>query len=147
MSPDQQVALYNQMTLEYLLNGTTYSPNSGFDGVTVTQNADGTFAVTVSGTVFSNRKTLFQQKSPGMVSGGSSFYPAEAELVIYSVAAGDMGWSNDTLATIKSNIASATGLDMSTRSLFGNQGYLARRPLGQFGDETAMAQLFSDLGF
>src|SRR5262249_52102121 len=143
----QQQALYTQMMFESTPKGGVYSPNSGTHDVTATANADGTYTVTVSPAAFSKRKGFFQQKAPGMVSPYSNFYPGDASIVFYSLASGDQGLSNDFLNKMKKKIGDVTGLDMTNRSLFGDNGYLARRPLSVFCDEAGMDQLFADLGF
>lgn len=147
MTAQQQLALYSQMMFEETPKGRIYSPNSGTYDVTAVTNANGTYTVTVSPAAFSKRKGFFQQKAPGMVSSYSSFYPAEASIVFYSLASGDQGYGNDYLNKIKKKIGDVTGLDMTNRSLFGDNGYLARRPLSVFCDQAGMDQFFTDLGF
>src|SRR5262249_48196814 len=134
LSADQQQQLINQLTRESTPKG-VYSPNFGYKFVTATKGSDGRWTAAISADAFTKRKEFFRQASPGMVSGGSNFYPAEAQMIIYSIAAGDLGYGNAFVATAKKQIGNLTGLDMTSRMLFGSNGYLARRPLDSLFDQ------------
>lgn len=146
MTAQQQGDLFDQMMVE-VTPKLAWGLNGYFPHATATQNVDGTWSVTISPTPFSNRKADYQIIAPGMVSSYTNFYPGEAMLVAYSVAAADMGFGADFVSKVKNGIGDMTGLDMANRSLFGEQGYLRRRPLNTFLTEAAMSQLFSELGF
>lgn len=146
MSAAQQQALIQRLTLEVTPKG-TYRPNSYDSYTTATQNPDGTITVTISPDAFSARKAIYSQYAPQMVTASANFYPAEAQIVAFSIAAGDVGYDSGLLANIQKKIGDMTGLDMSTRTLFGDNGYLARRPLSIFLDQAGLDQFYSDLGF
>jgi hypothetical protein len=118
--------------------------------VSVTQNPDGAFAVTVEPGLFSNDsigKAFFQSYAPGMVSSGTNLYPAEVMLVTYAVASGDRGFDDARTSRTKTIIGDVSGLDMTNNVLYGDSGYLDRRPLSTFLTDQTLAQYFTDLGF
>jgi hypothetical protein len=118
--------------------------------VSVTQNADGTFSVTVAPGLFSNPsigKAFFQNYVPGMVSPYTNFYPADAMLVTYTVASGDRGFDDAWASRMKTVLSDISGLDVTNGSLFGDSGYPDRPPLSTFLTDQTLAQYFSDLGF
>lgn len=146
MTAQQQIDLFHQMMVE-ITPKASWGLNSYFPHATATQNADGTWRVTISPTPFSNRKVTYQTIVPGMVSSSTNFYPGEAMLVAYSVASTDVGFGEDFVSRVKKTIGDMTGLDMTNRNLFGEQGYLRRRPLNTFLTEPAMSQFYYELGF
>lgn len=111
------------------------------------QKISGVWRVTIAPEAFSETKADFAALAPGMVSSSANFYPGEAVMVAYAVASGDPGYGSQFITDSKRNIADLTGLDMSQRYLFGENGYQFRRPLETFLTETAMNQFFSELGF
>jgi hypothetical protein len=111
------------------------------------QKVGGRWTVTIEPEAFSEKKTDFATWAPGMVSSSANFYPAEASLVAYAVASGDPGYGSEFLTDLRKDISDLTGLDMSQRALFGENGYGRRRPLNTFLTEPAMSQFFSALGF
>ncbi|MFQ5723413.1 MAG: hypothetical protein ACE5G6_02885 [Terriglobia bacterium] len=146
MTAEQQLAGFKAMMVVDTPKG-SYGPNADYEHVSGTQNPDGTWRVTVSPQAFSERKTDFAQLAPGMVSSSTNFYPGEAVLVLYSVAADDPGFGGQYVAILKDWLERMTGLDMSNRVLYGENGFAARRPLTTFLTEESMSQLFSELGF
>jgi len=146
MSASQQQALFNQYIAIAVPNGQLYV-NSPDPNVSATQNSDGTWTVSVSAAEFSGRKGFFQQYAPDMVSSSSNFYPGEAIMVMYSLAAGDMGYGDSFITSATQLVGNATGVSMSGQLLYGNSGYMIRRPLGTFLTTTNIDQFFSDLGF
>lgn len=146
MTLAQQQDLYRQMSRE-LTPKSSLGLASGSRHVTAFQKPDGKWNVAVSPDAFSKRKTYFKTSAPGMVSPSANFYPAEAILVFYSVASGDMGFDNTYVAKVKKSLADLTGLDMTGRALFGESGYLARRPMTTFLTEPAISAFFTDLHF
>jgi hypothetical protein len=118
--------------------------------VSVTQNSDGTLALTIAPGLFSNGsigKAFFQTCAPGMVSNYTNFYPAEAMLVTYAVASGDRGFDDAWASRMKTVLSDISGLDVTSGSLYGDSGYLDRRPLSTFLTDQTLAHYFSDLGF
>ncbi len=114
--------------------------------VSAAQQADGRWVFDVSPLAFTSRKAVFSQLAPGMMSSGDRFYPGEAMMVLYSLASGDMGFGLDYQATVKKALGDLTGLDMTNRSLYGENGYFFRRPFNSFATEQAMSELLSELG-
>jgi hypothetical protein len=113
----------------------------------VVQNSDGTFTVTISPDAFAGRKLDFQSLASSMVSSGTNFYPAEGIVVTYSVASGDMGFGNDYVTAMRTRLGNLTGLNLSNSALYGDQGYMIRRPLQTFLTDAAVNQFFAALGF
>lgn len=146
MTAQQQEDLFQQNMVE-VTPKTTWGLNSYFPHATASQNTDGTWRVTISPTAFSKRKAIYQTLAPGMVSSSTNLYPGEAMLVAYSVASADMGFGEDVESKVKKKIGDMTGLDMTNRNLYGEQGYVRRRPLNTFLTEPAMSQFYYDLGF
>lgn len=68
-------------------------------------------------------------------------------MVMYSLAIGDMGYDNSFVNTEMQTVGNATGISMSSNLLYGDNGYLIRRPLQTFLSESNISQFFSDLGF
>ena len=115
--------------------------------ITGTEQPDGRWVVSVSPSGFTTRKTEFAQLAPGSVTNSTNFYPGEAMVIFYSLASGDYGFGLERETISKNLLANLTGLDMSTRNLYGEHGYLFRRPLNTFLTEQAMSQVFSEVGF
>lgn len=82
-----------------------------------------------------------------MVSSSSNFYPGEAVMVMYSLATGDMGYDNSFITSATQLVGNATGVSMSGQLLYGDNGYMIRRPLHTFLTEANISQFFSNLGF
>lgn len=146
LSASQQQQLWNTMTMEQTPKG-NFGIGSSVSNVSAVRNSDGTWRVTVAPEMFSRRKAFFAQYAPGMVSTGTNFYPGEAVLIFYSVGSGDMGYGSQWVAKVRKAIGDLTGLDMTSRQLFGDNGYVARRPMNTFLTEPRMSQFFTDLGF
>jgi hypothetical protein len=146
MNRAQQEEMFLRVWSEATPKG-DWSPASDYEHASISQNADGTSRVTVHPTAFLNTKATFTALAPGMMSDSMKFYPGEAVLVLYCEASGDKGFGGAWMAKTKKAIGDFTGLDMSNRYLFGENGYLARRPLNAFLTEEAMSRLFSQLGF
>ncbi|MFQ5662832.1 MAG: hypothetical protein ACE5HL_03265 [Terriglobia bacterium] len=146
MTAAEQQAGFERMRAEATPKG-RFGLNSKYPYVSAVQNPDGTWRVTVSPEAFSKRKTWLATYAPGMVSSSANFYPAEAIMVAYSVASGDQGYGTEFITIMKQSIADLTGLSMTNRYLFGENGYLTRRPLTTFLIEQSMSQFFSELGF
>jgi hypothetical protein len=121
--------------------------NPNYPYISGTQNGSGQWTVTVQATAFSSRKADFATLAPGMVSSSSNFYPGEAMLVAYSIATWDMGYGNGFTAKATQRISDLTGLSTTGLMLYGDSGYLIRRPIAQFVTATALSQFFTHLGF
>ena len=121
--------------------------NPNYPFIMGSQNGSGQWTVTIQSTAFSSRKTDFATLAPGMVSSQSNFYPGEAMLVVYSVATWDMGYGNGFVAKATQRISDLTGLSTTGLMLYGDNGYLIRRPIAQFVTPTALSQFFTELGF
>ncbi len=121
--------------------------NPNYPYISGSQNGSGQWTVTVQSTAFSSRKTDFTTLAPGMVSSYSNFYPGEAMLVVYSVATWDMGYGNGFIPKATQRISDLTGLITTGLMLYGDNGYLIRRPIAQFVTATALSQFFTQLGF
>ncbi len=128
-------------------SGGYFSPNAIDPNVTATQNGDGTWTVSVVASEFSSLKSFFQQNAPGTVSSGQNFYPAEAVMIAYCAATGDLGYDSGYISGMKQMIGAAIGMDLTAQQLFGNNGYMARRPLSTFLTEGNTSQFFTSLGF
>lgn len=144
MSASQQEALANENTAVSVPNG-LYGMNAPDPNVSVTQNSNGTWTVTVGASDFSQRKSFFQTYAAGMVTSSSNFYPGEAVMVTYSLATGDLGYDDSYISAAKQFVENQTG--SYVQLLYGDNGYLIRRPLTTFLTEASISQLFSDLGF
>ncbi len=148
MTASQQISLFKQNDALTTPKGTMgLQAEIPINYISANQNADGTWTVTVSPDIFSVRKSFFQSYAPGMVTSSPNFYPAEAMLVTYSLAAGDRGFGDSYVSRAKTLISDLSGLDMTNAKLFGPSGYLNRRPLDVFFTDATLAQFFSDLGF
>lgn len=146
MSAAQQQALFQTMLAEATPKMTLVL-NQVNPYVSASQNPDGTWVVTVSAGIFSDRKDFLQQQAPGMMSSSANFYPGEAVLVFYSVVSDDLGYGGNFASSMKKALQDFTGLDMTNRFLYGDHGYFRRRPLTTFLTGQAMSQLYSALGF
>lgn len=146
MSASQQQALFNRDFSVAAANG-QFGLNTADPNVSVIQNGNGTWTATVSSAEFSGRKGFFQQYAPDMVSSPSNFYPGEAVMVMYSLATGDMGYDNSFISSATQLVGNATGVSMSGQLLYGDNGYMIRRPLHTFLTESNISQFFSNLGF
>jgi hypothetical protein len=146
MSGSQQQSLYAQYAAITVPNG-YFAPNATDPNITATQNQYGTWTVSVSPNEFSDLKAFFQQNAPGMMSSGSNFYPAEAVMVAYAAATGDRGYDTAYVNSMKSMIGATTGVDMTNQVLFGDHGYMVRRPMVFFFTESNLNQFFTSLGF
>lgn len=82
-----------------------------------------------------------------MVSSGTNFYPGEAVLIFYSLVAGDVGFGGVYPDLCRQSVQDMTAVDMTNNYLFGEQGYMYRRPLATFLTEQAMGNWFTALGF
>jgi hypothetical protein len=82
-----------------------------------------------------------------MLTASTNFYPGEAMIVTYSIASWDMGYGNDYTSKVKKRLSDLTGIDMTNQNLYGDQGYLIRRPLKAFVTDASLSQLFTELGF
>ncbi len=121
--------------------------NPNYPYISASQNASGQWSATVQPSAFSSRKTDFATLAPGMVSSSANFYPGEAMLVAYSVATWDMGYGNGFVSKATQRISDLTGLSTTGLVLYGDNGYLIRRPIAQFVTATALSQFFTQLGF
>lgn len=146
MNASQQQALFNKTFSVAVPNG-QFGLNTADPNVSATQNSNGTWTATVSSAEFSGRKGFFQQYAPDMVSSSSNFYPGEAVMVMYSLATGDMGYDNSFITEETQLVGNATGVSMSGQLLYGDNGYMIRRPLHTFLTESNISQFFSNLGF
>lgn len=146
MSGQEQEALYEAMMSISTVKG-VYGLNSNSPYVSGARNSDGTWTVTISAQAFSDRKLFYQQTSPGMVSSGSNFYPGEAIIIFYSLVSGDLGFGGDYITLCRKSVQDMSGVDMTNNYLFGENGYMIRRPLQTFLTEQAMSNFFSELGF
>jgi len=146
MTAEQQQQGFKRMMREVTPKG-NLALNPLVSYMSATRQSDGRWTVTISPPGFSRRKSVFAQFAPGMVSRSENFYPGEAMLVSYSLASEDMGYGLDFQAMIKKRIGDLTGLDMGSRSLYGENGYFVRRPLNTFLTEEAISQYFFELGF
>jgi len=146
MTGSQQQSLFEQMVSVVTPKG-RLGLNPDYSDASATPNGGGTWAATISADAFSRRKDFFKQYSPGMVSSSTNSYPGEAVLVFYSVAAGDIGFGGGYVTQVRNGISDLTGLNMTSEYLYGENGYLFRRPLSTFLSEQAMSQFFSELGF
>jgi hypothetical protein len=125
------------------------SLNFKYPFVNVTLGGDGKWHLIVSPDAFTHRKQDFANLPPGMLdaSSATTFYPADAMLILYSVATGDMGYGGEFISNARQRLASMTGLDMTNKYLFGETGFLVRRPCTTYLTEAAMSQFFADLNF
>ncbi len=146
MTAEQQVALFWAMMTELTPKG-RLGLNQKEDYVSAVKQGDGRWTVTISSAAFAGGKATFSQWAPGMVSNSTNFYPGEAILVFYFLASGDTGFGGDFSSKVRKALTDLTGLDMANRYLYGERGYLVRRPLQTFLTEQAMGQLFGELGF
>jgi hypothetical protein len=146
MTAAQQTALLTSSTVTATPKG-RMGLNQNDEHVTAAKNANGTYTVTISDTAFSDRKNDFLTLGPGTMSSSANFYPSEAVLVAYSVATWDMGFGNATIAKVTQRIGDMSGLNMTGKKLYGDSGYMTRRPVSMFLTDAAMAQFFTDLGF
>lgn len=146
MSASQQQALLIQNLSISVPNG-TFALNATDPNVSATQNGNGMWTVSVNAAEFSGRKSFFKQYAPGMVSSPSNFYPGEALMVTYSLATGDMGYDNTFISSATQLVGNATGVNMSNQLLYGDNGYMIRRPLHTLLTEANISQFFSSLGF
>lgn len=154
MNASQQDSLFSQYAFVSTPNGgdpTVASAGVSYTNwpdpdVSVTQNSNGTWTVTVSPDEFSSLKSFFQQYAPGMMSSGSDFYPGEAMIVFYSAATADRGYGGSFTSDMSQIYAAMTGLSPGSYP-FGGSGYISRRPLSTFLTQTNISQLFSSLGF
>src|SRR5216684_7899805 len=112
--------------------------NPNYPYISASQNASGQWSATVQPGAFSSRKTDFATLAPGMVSSSANFYPGEAMLVAYSVATWDMGYGNGFVSKATQRISDLTGLSTTGLVLYGDNGYLIRRPIAQFVTATAL---------
>jgi hypothetical protein len=148
MTASQQQAAWKNIAMIQTPKG-NLSLNYKYPFVSAVKGSDGRWQVTISASAFTQRKQDFKNLAPGMLNATSAttFYPADAMLVFYSVATADMGFGGTFTSRAKSQLASMTGLDMTTKYLFGETGYLVRRPCSTYLTQEAMSQFFSDLGF
>lgn len=144
MSASQQQALFNQNVQITVPNG-QYGMNAPDPNVSATQNSNGTWIVTVSANEFIQRKTFFQTYAPSMVSSSQNFYPGEAIMAVYSLAADDMGYDDNYISSASTMVRNASGSFVSL--LYGTNGYLSRRPLTTFLTTANVDQFFSNIGF
>ncbi len=144
MSASQQQALLNESTAISVPDG-IYGMNAPDPNVSVSENSNGAWTVAVGANDFSQRKAFFQTYAPGMVTSSSNFYPDEAIIVTYSLAAGDLGYDNSYISGVTQFVENQTG--SYVQLLYGTDGYLIRRPLSTFLTEANIGQFFSDLGF
>jgi hypothetical protein len=120
--------------------------NANVPNVSAVQGADGKWVVTVAPEAFSRRKAALRSLGAAMTD-SSNFYPSEVLVTAYSLASGDMGFGNDFLDRMRKGLTDLTGLDMTNRVLFGDSGYLVRRPLQRFLTSVTLNTYFSALGF
>lgn len=146
MSASQQQSLFDQEVAISVPNG-EFLVNTPDQNVSATQNSNGTWTVNVSANEFSARKSFYQTYAPSMVSSSSNFYPGEAIMVTYSLASGDFGYNNSFISSATQLVGNATGVSMSSNLLYGDNGYMIRRPMHAFLTESNISQFFSDLGF
>jgi hypothetical protein len=146
MTAQEQQAMYEAMMSVITIKG-KHGLNAELSYITATQGPDGKWTVAVNPLAFSERKLFYQQNSPGMVSSGTNFYPGEAVLVFYSLLAGDVGFGGVYPDLCRHSVQDMTAVDMTNNYLFGEQGYLYRRPLSTFLTEQAVGNWFSALGF
>lgn len=146
MTAAQQNALFTACFSVQTPKG-TIGLNPNYPYISASQNGGGQWSVTVQPAAFSSRKTDFATLAPGMVSSGALFYPGEAMLVMYSVATWDMGYDNAFISKATQRISDLTGLSPTGLVLYGDNGYLIRRPIAQFGTAAAIGQFFTTLGF
>lgn len=146
MTAAQQQALVLQMFKASTPKG-TLGLNPNYEYATGSRNPDGTFTLIVQLGAFSDMKTNMGSMAPGIFSTSTNFYPGEAMMVAYSVATWDMGYGDSYVTRVKQRLADLTGLNMADKSLYGQEGYLIRRPITTFLTEAAISQFFADLGF
>lgn len=146
MSESQQQSTFNQYFSTSTPNGQLIL-NIEDPNISATQNSNGTVSITAGSAEYTGRKSFFQTYAPTMVSASSNFYPGEAIMVTYSLATGDLGYDNAYISAESQAIANLTGASMSGKLLFGDNGYLVRRPMHTFLSEANISQFFSDLGF
>jgi hypothetical protein len=151
MTPAQEQAAWQRMTTVDTPNG-RLGVNYKYPYVTVAPgpNPSASWVVAISSEAFTARKQDFINLGGSATFSSSSttaFYPAEAMVVFYSVASGDMGYGGNFIANMSQQLASMTGLNMTGQYLFGDQGYLVRRPLSTYLTSQVMAQFFTALGF
>jgi hypothetical protein len=146
MSASQQQGMFDEYTSVSTPLAGTFVPNWADPYVSVTQNTNGAFSVSVSANQFSSLKSFFQQYAPGMMSSGPDFYPGEAMIVVYTAATCDRGYGSNFTSEMGNLYSEATGLAHGSYA-FGDTGYVCKRPLNDFLSESNVSQLFSDLGF
>ncbi len=147
MSASQQQSLFNQYASIAVPNIGQFGLNTADPNVSAIQNGNGTWTISVAPAEFGGRKSFFQQYAPDMVSSSSNFYPGEAVMVMYSLATGDMGYDDSFISSATQLVGNATGVSMSGQLLYGDNGYMIRRPLHTFLTESNISQFFSNLGF
>ena len=145
MTRAQQESVFEQ-NASVLTSKGRFALNYPNDYVSATLVAN-SWTVSVDPQLFSVRKDFFKQKAPGMVTTSTNFYPGEAILVLYSVASGDMGFGGEFVTKSKKVVGDFTGLDMTSRYLHGDHGYLCRRPLAAFFTEQSVSTFFARLSF
>jgi hypothetical protein len=146
MTAVQQQTLFSQMMTTSTPKGNIgLNPNYPF--ATGSKNADGTFTITVQAAAFSDMKTNLLSMAPGMFTSSANFYPGEAMMVAYSVATWDMGYGSAYVTKLKQRLGDLTDIDMTNQSLYGQNGYLIRRPVTTFLTDAAISQFFTNLGF
>ncbi len=146
MTVSQQQALFQQMYSTHTPKGKIgLSPH--YSHITSTLNTNGLWSVVVDPTAFSTMKTDQATLAPGMYNSSSNFYPGEAVVVMYSVATWDMGYGNSYVSKVKTRLGGITGSDLTNQNLFGDNGYLIRRPISTFLTGAALGQFFTELGF
>lgn len=146
MSASQQQTVFNQYFSIATPNGQLIL-NAEDPNISATQNSGGAVSISASSAEYSGRKSFFQTYAPAMVSSSSNFYPGEAVMVTYTLATGDLGYDNSYITTETQQIANLTGASMSGKLLFGDNGYMIRRPIHTFLSESNISQFFSNLGF
>lgn len=144
MTASEQQNLFNEYSYVTTADG-PFATDWASPNVAASQNSNGTWTVSVSPNEFSSLKSFFQEYAPGMMSSGSSFYPGEAMIVVYSAATCDRGYGDSFVSGMANLYAATTGLAPGSYP-FGDSGYVCRRPLQDFLTQSNINQLFSDLG-
>ena len=126
MTAAQQQALFSQMFKTSIPKG-NLGLNPNFKYATGSRKPDGKFTLTIEPGAFSDMKADMGSIVPGMFSTSTNFYPGEAMMVAYSVATWDMGYGDSYVTRVKQRLADLTGMDMTDKSLYGEEGYLIRR--------------------
>lgn len=146
LSPGQAQALFRGTCVVNTPKG-TWGPCPNYPYVSIAVSSAGTYSATVSPDAFARRKSEFLSFSGQMVSSSTNFYPAEGVMVLYSIASWDMGYDNNFITRAKQGISDLTGVDMTNQALYGDNGYLVRRPLSLFLTDQNLSQFYADLGF